>query len=369
MMSGAGDVIAPGGTIGILGSGQLGRMIALAAANFGLKTHVYAPEAEGPAFDVATYRTHAAYEDEAALARFAASVAVVTYEFENVPAQTARIVEAHGVLRPGARALAITQDRLTEKDFVAGLGLPLAAYRAIDDLADLERAVADLGRPCVLKTRRFGHDGKGQVKIGPQTDLATAYAALAGAPAVLEAFVPFTREVSVVAARGLDGTVVAFDMCENCHKDHILDVTRVPARIDPARAARGLDMAGAIASALDYVGVLAVEMFVVEEGGREALVVNEIAPRVHNSGHWTIEGAETSQFAQHVRAVCGWPLGSVARWGAVTMTNLIGADAHDWMRWLAEPGAHLHLYGKGEARPGRKMGHVTQVECQPILPG
>ncbi len=360
-MSGAGDMIAPGATIGILGSGQLGRMIALAAANFGLRTHVYAPEAEGPAFDVATSRTHAAYEDVEALARFAASVAVVTYEFENVPAQTARVIEAHGVLRPGARALAITQDRLSEKDFVAGLGLPLAAYRAVDSLADLERAVSELGRPCVLKTRRFGYDGKGQVKITPQTDLAQSLAALAGAPAVLEAFVPFTREVSVVAGRGLDGSVVAFDMCENSHKDHILDVTRVPARIDPALAALGLEMAGRIASALDYVGVLAVEMFVVPDGAGERLVVNEIAPRVHNSGHWTIEGALTSQFAQHVRAICGWPLGSVERRGTVTMTNLIGADAHEWARWLAVPGAHLHLYGKGEARSGRKMGHVTQV--------
>ncbi len=358
-------MLRPGATIGILGGGQLGRMTALAAAELGLKCHVFTPERDSPAAEVCARVTVAPYEDETALEAFARGVDVVTYEFENVPAQTARVVSALTSLRPGARALATTQDRLEEKSFVAGLGLPTAPFAGIDSVADLEAALARLGRPAVLKTRRFGYDGKGQVKIADGMDAATAFDAIGRQPAILEGFVTFTREVSVVAARGEDGSIAAFDVCENAHRNHILDVTQVPASIAPETGRAALDAAAAIGAALDYVGVFTVEMFVVGDGGREGIVVNEIAPRVHNSGHWTIEGAETSQFEQHVRAICGWPLGSPARMGDVTMTNLIGADADTWQAILAEPGARLHLYGKTEARPGRKMGHVTRIRRRP----
>ncbi|WP_089174138.1 5-(carboxyamino)imidazole ribonucleotide synthase [Bosea sp. AS-1] len=353
--------LAPGAMLGILGGGQLARMIALAAADLGIRCHVFAPEADSPAFDVAARHTVADYDDEEALARFADAVDVVTYEFENVPAATAAFLAARTPLHPGARALAVTQDRLSEKSFVDGLGLAVAPFRAVESLSDLEAAVAALGRPSILKTRRFGYDGKGQVKIAPGTDLADAYEAIGRFPAILEGFVPFEREVSVVAARGLDGAFAAFDVCENEHRDHILAVTRVPAELGKAASAAAIDAARRIGEALGYVGVFAVEMFVLAEDGTERIVVNEIAPRVHNSGHWTSEGAETSQFHQHVRAVCGFPLGSAARRGRVEMENLIGEAALHWREILAEPGAHLHLYGKRDARPGRKMGHVTRV--------
>lgn len=360
-----GQPLAPGAVLGIIGGGQLARMIALAAADLGVRCHIFAPESENPAFDVAAARTVAAYEDEAALARFADAVDVVTYEFENVPAATAAFLAARKPLHPGARALAVTQDRLSEKSFVAELGLEVAPFRAVDSLADLEAAVAALGRPSVLKTRRFGYDGKGQVKIQADTDLAAAYEAIGRQPAVLEGFVSFSREVSVVAARGTDGTFAAFDLCENEHRDHILAFTRIPAQVLAPTEAAAIEAARQIGEALGYVGVFAVELFVVGEGAGERVVVNEIAPRVHNSGHWTSEGAQTSQFHQHVRAVCGFPLGSAARRGRVEMENLIGDAALRWRELLAEPGAHLHLYGKHTARPGRKMGHVTRVWPEP----
>ncbi len=353
--------LAPGAMLGILGGGQLARMIALAAADLGIRCHIFAPEADSPAFDVAARHTVADYEDEAALAGFAAAVDVVTYEFENVPAATASFLTGRIPLHPGARALAITQDRLSEKNFVADLGLPVAPFRAVDTLADLEAAVAELGRPCVLKTRRFGYDGKGQVKIARGSDLAEAHEAIGRFPAILEGFVPFLREVSVVAARGLDGAFAAFDVCENEHRDHILAFTRIPANLSATACDVAIDAARRIGEALGYVGVFAVEMFVIEENGAERVVINEIAPRVHNSGHWTSEGALTSQFHQHVRAVCGFPLGATARRGRVEMENLIGDAALRWREYLSEPGAHLHLYGKRDARPGRKMGHVTRV--------
>ena len=353
--------LGPGTVLGILGGGQLARMIALAAADLGIRAHVYAPEAENPAYDVCARRTVAAYEDEDALAAFAAAVDLVTYEFENVPAATAAFLEARTLLRPGAAALAVTQDRLSEKRFVAGLGLAVAPFRQVDDAEDLAEAIAALGRPSVLKTRRFGYDGKGQVKIGADTRPDAAFAEIGAAPAILEGFVAFAREVSVVAARGPDGAFAAFDVCENEHRHHILAETRIPARIEPGCAEAAIDAARRIAEALGYVGVFAVEFFLVEDGAGQRIVVNEIAPRVHNSGHWTSEGAETSQFHQHVRAVCGLPLGSAARCGDVVMNNLIGDQADDWLAILADPGAHLHLYGKGASRPGRKMGHVTRV--------
>jgi len=357
----ASEGFAPGAVLGIIGGGQLARMIALAAADLGIRSHIFAPEPENPAFDVAAAHTVGAYEDEAALARFAEAVDLVTYEFENVPAATAAFLSQRKPLHPGARALAVTQDRLTEKSFVAELGLAVAPFRAVDSIADLEAAVAALGRPSVLKTRRFGYDGKGQVKILPGTDLDEAYRAIGQAPAVLEGFVTFSREVSVVAARGSDGSFAAFDLCENEHRDHILAYTRIPAKVTAGTEAGAIEAARRIGEALGYVGVFAVEMFVVGEGAGESVVVNEIAPRVHNSGHWTSEGAETSQFHQHVRAVCGFPLGSARRRGHVEMENLIGDAALRWRELLAEPGAHLHLYGKREARAGRKMGHVTRI--------
>jgi 5-(carboxyamino)imidazole ribonucleotide synthase len=354
-------MLQPGQTLGILGGGQLGRMMAIAAAQLGLRVHVFSPDADSPAFDVAAGRTVAAYEDEAALARFAQAVDLVTFEFENVPARTAEVLSARAPLHPNPRALASTQDRLAEKTFVSGLGIPTAPFAEVSSEADLAPALDALGRPAVLKTRRFGYDGKGQVLIRDGDDPARAWEAVAGAPCILEGFVPFEREVSVVAARTPEGAFAAYDLCANEHRSHILDVTRVPAGVSRETEEGAFGIARRIADALDYAGVLAVEMFLLREGGAERLVVNEIAPRVHNSGHWTIEGAATSQFEQHVRAVCGWPLGSARRLGRAEMRNLIGDDIADWPAILAEPGAHLHLYGKAEARPGRKMGHVTRV--------
>jgi 5-(carboxyamino)imidazole ribonucleotide synthase len=356
--------VIPGATIGILGSGQLGRMLALAAARLGLKAHIYAPD-PGPGFDVAARHTLGAYADEAALAAFAESVAVVTYEFENVPAQSAAVLAARRAVLPPPPALAATQDRLVEKEFLRGLGIPTAPFLPVDDAGALARAVAQLGRPSILKTRCFGYDGKGQAMVREGADLAAVYRSIGGQPAILEGVVPFAREVSVIAARGLDGSFAAWDVCENEHENHILSLTRAPARIRPETAAAAVAMTQKIMDALAYVGVIAVEMFVVEETepgvDKEILVVNEIAPRVHNSGHWTIDAAVTSQFEQHVRAICGWPLGSTRRYGEVEMRNLIGEEANRWRDILGDSGAALHLYGKHEARPGRKMGHVTRI--------
>jgi 5-(carboxyamino)imidazole ribonucleotide synthase len=337
-------------------------MLAMAAARLGLKSHIFAPEADAPAFDVATARTIAAYEDEEALARFVETVDVVTYEFENVPLACAEFLTKHRPLRPNVRALAVTQDRLPEKTFLRDIGLKTAPFLAVGDAGALVRAVASLGRPSILKTRRFGYDGKGQALVREGSDLSALYRALGGEPSVLEGFVRFEREVSLVAARGLDGEFAAFDLCENEHEHHILARTRLPAAVAPATEIVAREIARQISEALGYVGVLAVEMFVIRGyDGVENLIVNEIAPRVHNSGHWTIDGALTSQFEQHVRAIAGWPLGAPTRLGAIEMRNLIGVEAESWRDILADPGLHLHLYGKVEARPGRKMGHVTRI--------
>lgn len=357
--------VIPGATIGILGSGQLGRMIAMAAARLGIKCHIYAPE-PGPAFDVAAAHTLASYDDAEALARFADAVAVVTYEFENVPARTAEILAAHCPVLPDWNALATSQDRLAEKQFINSLGIATAPFATVDDAGSLARGVAQLGRPSILKTRRMGYDGKGQTLIREGADLATAFRSLGGAACILEGFVPFAREISVVAARSNDGSFAAFDVCENEHEHHILSRTLVPARLSEAGARQAIGIVHRIMDGLKYVGIITVEMFLVEETGsdgsvQERVIVNEIAPRVHNSGHWTIDGATTSQFEQHVRAICGWPLGSTHRHGRIEMTNLIGEDSHRWRDLLGDSGACLHLYGKHEARPGRKMGHVTRV--------
>ncbi len=357
----ASGVLGSDGTIGILGGGQLGRMLALAAARLGLKCHIYSPDPQSPAFDVVRRATNADYRDESALDRFAGDVDIVTYEFENVPAETARFLAARRPVVPDPAVLATTQDRLLEKNFVAGLQIAAAPYRRIDGPSDLAAALAAVGRPGVLKTRRFGYDGKGQVLIRNGTDPAAAWNAVGGAASILEAFVPFEREVSVVAARGRDGRVACFDVTENEHREHILKVSRVPADVTPAVAAEAQRIAEAIAGAFDYVGVLAVEMFVVRDGTSHRVLVNEIAPRVHNSGHWTIDGASVSQFEQHVRAIAGWPLATPVRRGRVEMINLLGEEVEEYRRWLEVPGAAVHLYGKASVRAGRKMGHVTRV--------
>jgi 5-(carboxyamino)imidazole ribonucleotide synthase len=352
--------IAPPAVIGILGGGQLGRMLALDAARLGLKCHIYCPDS-GPAFDVAATHTQAAYEDEAALAEFASKVDLVTYEFENVPARTAEVIAKLKPLYPDARALSITQDRLAEKTFLKDLGVPLADFAEVNTLTDLDAAVKKLGRPSVLKTRRFGYDGKGQTMIRDGVALDAAFAAIGGQPGVLEAFVPFEREVSVVAARGRDGSFAAFDVAENVHEHHILKTSTVPANLSAEAQREALKLAEKIVAALDYVGVIGVEMFVVKDGGRDRILINELAPRVHNSGHWTQDGAETSQFAQHIRAIAGWPLGSPKRLGRAVMTNLLGEEALGWQGLAGEPGTHIHLYGKGAPRSGRKMGHVNRI--------
>ncbi len=357
-------ILHAGLTLGILGGGQLGRMLALAAANLGIRTHCFAPEVDSPAFEVCAQHAHAAYSDKAALKAFAASVDAVTFEFENVPTATVERLQGlveQGHIYPSASALATTQDRVAEKSFMAGLGLETAPFRQIDTLAELEAALRVIGVPSILKTRRMGYDGKGQAKITDMCEAAEAWRAIGEHPAILEGFVGFQREVSVIAARGRDGTVVTYDVCENEHRNHILSRTIVPAQIGPATAELARQAATKIAVALDYIGVFAVEMFVVGEGNAERVVMNEVAPRVHNSGHWTIEGAETSQFEQHVRAVMGLPLGSTSSRGRIEMDNLLGEDMHRVPELLKTDGAHLHLYGKKQARRGRKMGHVTFV--------
>jgi 5-(carboxyamino)imidazole ribonucleotide synthase len=355
-------ILQPGATVGILGGGQLGRMLAMAALKIGLRCHIYAPEARAPAYDAAYASTIAPYEDEAALRKFAESCDLITFEFENVPVACLQFLETLRPVRPSARALALTQDRLTEKTFLRGLGLETAPFADVPDSGALIRAVRDVGRPSILKTRRFGYDGKGQTMIREGSDLGAVHRALGAGLMILEGFVNFEREVSVIAARSLEGAVAAYDLCENEHERHILARTRVPARVAPPLEAAAREIAQKVADGLDYVGVIGVEMFVAREAnGQERLIVNEIAPRVHNSGHWTIEGAETSQFEQHMRAIAGWPLGATTRRGTIEMRNLIGEEADDWRDILAEPDQSLHLYGKLEARPGRKMGHVTRV--------
>jgi 5-(carboxyamino)imidazole ribonucleotide synthase len=333
-------------------------MLAQAAARLGFKCHVFAPNPESPAFDVVHRVTSADYSDTAALDRFAADVDLVTYEFENVPAETAAFLAPRVPVRPDPKILAITQDRLAEKNFVGGLGIATAAFVAAGGPNELVAALQKLGSPAILKTRRFGYDGKGQVTIKGAGSAEAVWRTLGAQPCILEAFVPFACEISVVAARGHDGAVESFDVTENEHQNHILKISRVPARIsaETAQAARGI--AEKIAREFDYVGVLAVEMFVLGDGG---VLVNEIAPRVHNSGHWTLDGASVSQFEQHIRAVAGWPLGKPVRHGRVEMINLIGDEVKDFRKWLQVPGASVHLYGKSTIRPGRKMGHVTRV--------
>ena len=352
--------VAPGGTIGILGGGQLGRMLAMAAARLGLRTHIYSDTEKAPAFQVSAGRSLAAYDDEAALAEFARACDAVTFEFENVPGQTAAFLARLVPVNPGPRALAISQERYEEKRFVAGLGLKTAPFAAIDSRDDIAKAIKAIGCPAVLKTRRMGYDGKGQVRLDAPDENAirAALAAINHAPAILEGFVDFAREVSVIAARDRAGNVALFDIAENVHRDGILSTSTVPAAVFPQTAQAARAAAEKLLHALDYVGVLGLEFFVLADG---SLLANEFAPRVHNSGHWTEAACAISQFEQHIRAVAGLPLGDTRRHSDCVMENLIDDDVEKVPAILRETDAVLHLYGKKEARPGRKMGHVTRI--------
>jgi 5-(carboxyamino)imidazole ribonucleotide synthase len=354
------EALPPGSIIGILGGGQLGRMLALEAARLGLKTHIYSDEANAPAFDVAASTTVGSYADMDALARFAGAVDVVTCEFENVPAETLEAAARAAPVFPGAKSFVVAQDRLNEKDFVRALGIEVAPYASVASLDDLRAALRTVKLPALLKTRRFGYDGKGQVLIRGESEAENSWQAIGGVPAVLEGLVRFEREISVIVVRGQDGALKFYDAVENVHRSGILAVSRVPARISQSSAFAARSIAGKIAEALGHVGVLAVEMF---EGGADSpdLIVNEMAPRVHNSGHWTLDACLVSQFENHVRAICGWPLSNTARHSDAIMTNLIGLDVEKWRELAAEDGTALHLYGKAQARPGRKMGHVTRL--------
>jgi 5-(carboxyamino)imidazole ribonucleotide synthase len=346
-------------TIGIIGGGQLGRMLAMAAAKLGYRTVILEPQADCPAAQVANRQIVAAYDDPAALDELARVSAVVTYEFENVPVGAATRLAASVPVYPPPRALEVAQDRVTEKSFLNGIGVMTAEYRAVDSDADLAAGLAAFGRSGILKTRRLGYDGKGQrVFRNHPGDVTGAFAAMGGVPLILESFVPFEREISVIAARGIDGRLLAFDPAENVHRDGILHSSTLPAQVSPATAWAATDAAFSILAALDYVGVIGVEFFVLADG---SLLANEIAPRVHNSGHWTEAACAVSQFDQHIRAVAGLPLGDTRRHSGCVMENLIGDDVFRASALLAEPDLVLHLYGKAEARPGRKMGHFTRL--------
>ncbi|MGB0661106.1 MAG: 5-(carboxyamino)imidazole ribonucleotide synthase [Mangrovicoccus sp.] len=347
--------LAPGSVIGILGGGQLGRMLALAAARLGLRCHIFDPSPDAPAAQVSDAHSVAAYDDIPALERFAAAVDVVTYEFENIPTAALDAITAHVPIRPGRRALEVSQDRLVEKSFLQELGLGTAPFADCPDAEALKTAVSQLSLPAILKTRRFGYDGKGQERLDSVE--AMKGATIGDAPRILEGFVGFTAEISVIGARGLDGRVSCFDPGRNWHEGGILRRTVVPSGLPGSVETDAVLIAGKILRALDYVGVMGVELFVTPAG----LLVNEIAPRVHNSGHWTQNGCAICQFEQHIRAVAGWPLGDGARHSDVEMRNLIGDEANDWAGITKDGASALHLYGKAEARDGRKMGHVNRI--------
>ena len=351
--------LPPGATIGSLGGGQLGRMTAMAAAHLGYRCHVYAPDDDSPGMQVAAERTVAPYDDAAALTRFAAAVDVVTFEFENVPAAALDVLAPLVECRPGVKALAVCQDRLAEKAFLASAGVPVAPWRAVHDRAGLDAAVAALGLPAVLKTTRMGYDGRGQAVLRDAADLDAAWDRLNPKPLILEAFVSFEAEISAIAARGLDGCTASWDAAENRHRHHILDLSFAPARVPASVAEAARAHAERVAEALELVGVVAVEFFLLPGG---ALLGNEIAPRPHNSGHWTLDACQVSQFQQQVRAVAGLPLGTTDRLGDAVMRNLIGPEGTSaWEALAGVPTVSLHSYGKKTPAPGRKMGHATLV--------
>jgi 5-(carboxyamino)imidazole ribonucleotide synthase len=359
-------VILPGATLGLLGGGQLGRMFTTAARTLGYGVTVLDPDPHAPAAEFASGHLQAAFDDPAALNELARTCSAVTTEFENAPAHALDILAVNTTVRPRGGSVAVAQDRRQEKGFFAGHGLPVGAWAPIDSPAAFDAALAAVKLPALLKTARLGYDGKGQAKIASPTDLEKTFAAWKGVPCVLEELLRLELEVSVVLARAASGEVAVFPVAENSHSGGILDVTIAPARISPGMASEAAQLASRLATALDYVGVLAVEMFVV--GGR--LLLNEIAPRPHNSGHYTIDACRTSQFEQQVRVLCGLPLGDPSQHTPAVMVNLLGdiwpaSGMPDWEAVLRHPGAHLHLYGKRDTRPGRKMGHVTV--CEPSL--
>ena len=355
--------LAPGSVIGILGGGQLGRMATLAAQQLGYNCHIFCPDKNAPAAQVTALSTCAPYDDHKALEAFAKAIDIATFEFENIPLSTAEFLAERVPVRPSPRVLEISQDRLKEKDFCNKVGVATTRYAEVTSAETLKRVIRDLGTPAVLKTTQLGYDGKGQVTITAGTDLDTAWETVCGTDeqtvGILESYIDFRLEVSIIVARGLFGTIETYVPVENQHRDHILDQTIAPARIAPQVAERAEIVARHLAEELGLVGLLAIEMFVTRED--DALLVNELAPRPHNSGHWTIDACITSQFEQFIRAVAGLPLGSVYRHSDAVMKNLLGDDVKKWPDLLKEPGAKLHLYGKSESRPGRKMGHVTRI--------
>lgn len=357
------QALVPGDTVGILGGGQLGRMLAMSAARYGLKTHIFDPAKDAPAAEVSAYHTCASYTDADALTGFAGACKVVTFEFENIPKASLEQLAGAVPLRPSVTSLKTSQDRLTEKQFLECIGLNVAPYAAIDGPDAIQGAHTTLGGDTILKTRRFGYDGKGQTRLKTtDIDAKAAWQAIGEAPAVLEARIPFVAEVSAIIARGADGNAVAYDVPVNVHKDGILDTSALGQfatfDVTPELANQAQDAAIAVVNALDHIGVLTVEFFVTEQN---TLLVNEIAPRVHNSGHWTMDACLHDQFDNHIRAVAGWPLGSPKRHSDAIMTNLIGDDVASLADHVAKPGTQIHLYGKAEARKGRKMGHVTRI--------
>ena len=351
--------LAPGSVIGILGGGQLGRMLALAGARLGFDVHVFDPEPGCPAGRVAARSWAAPWEDAGAVEVFADRCDAITYEFENIPVEAVAVAASASPLRPGARSLELTQDRITEKRFINGAGVATVPFAQVDGLADLPAAIAVTGLPAVLKTRRFGYDGKGQAWIRSADEAAAAWAAIGEKPAILEGAAAYVRELSVVAARSMDGVVKAWPLSENVHGNGILKQTTAPAPgVDAALQAQALKIATALGDGMEHVGVFAVELF---DLGGGTLLVNEIAPRVHNTGHWTMDACGCDQFEQHIRAVAGWPLGDPAPHSSAVMTNLIGHDVDDWEALASDPQVRLHLYGKHKARKGRKMGHVNRL--------
>jgi 5-(carboxyamino)imidazole ribonucleotide synthase len=359
--------LPPNSTIGIVGGGQLGRMSAIAAARLGYRCHIFTPEADAPASQVSAATTRAAYDDADALRDFAGAVDVVTFEFENVSAAGLDLLAGMRPVRPSPSVLRISQDRIAEKSFINGAGLPTGPWMPANDRAELDLAVAVMGMPCVMKATRLGYDGRGQAMVRTAGDLDSAWARLAPKPLIVERFVDFACEISVIVARGADGSLTGFDAVENRHRNHILDLTLAPAQVAPETAARAGQIARELAEALGLVGLMAVEMFVDAQG---QVLVNEIAPRPHNSGHWTMDACPVSQFELHVRAVAGLPLPPAMRHGDAVMKNLVGPDDMAlWQEILATPGLIPHHYGKSEARPGRKMGHVTRLFPRGALPG
>lgn len=356
--------LSPGSRIGILGGGQLGAMLASAASEMGFLPHIYAPESNSPAFLRCGLHTCQPYEDLEALTRFAQAVDVLSYEFENVPIEPLKQIENIVTIRPGISALETAQDRLIEKQFLQSVAVPLARFYSVDSSEDLAEAVQKLGFPCVLKTRRFGYDGKGQLILRNGADAKSAFETLGSNPCVLEEFVPFFAETSLIAARAVDGQVSSYEMALNQHENHILKTTVMPSGLPAQILAQAASAAEAILHRLNYVGVMGIEFFVSGTPEQPVLLINEIAPRVHNSGHWTQDGALIDQFEQHIRAIAGWPLGDGVHHSNVTMTNLIGDDVNFWQNFATDPASRVHMYGKEESRLGRKMGHVNTVSVK-----